>query len=256
MTRKLALTFLSCICFAALNAQARVFNFGNESFAAYVGGAWSPGFENTLNSQSNSTSSVPVTINSKHPYNLDGEFGFIYTKAGVSLRFGLEVLRPKDINEEKATSNGLEVYSLTSEISVWVPKVAIEVTAKQWPTARLFFEAGTGYASLAARNSYDLTDAGDSAYGGLTDFYEDLRSYTPMFEGSVGYETLFTDSTTVVFHAGYRRMNFDDIKHNRDVTTFGGPVSKGDAAVNADGTKRTLNLSNYFVGASLRFWIP
>jgi hypothetical protein len=255
--RKLARVLFLLIVFAAGKASARVFSFGNESFAAFVGGGWGKAVTNTLNSSSNSDAANPVTVNSEHPYNLSGEFGFIYTKQGVSLRGSLEVLRPQDLNDVKATTaSGSEVYSMTSEISVWVPKIALEITMKQWPTNRMFLEVGTGYASLAARNSYTFTPAGTTAYGGLSDFYEDLRSATPMYEAALGYESLLTDSTTFVLQAGYRRLVFDDIKQNRDVTTFQGPVVKGDPALNTDSSKRSLDLSTYYIGLALRFWLP
>lgn len=237
-------------------AQARVFNVNSESFAAYVAGTWGPSFENTLNSESNTITGTTVSVDSKNPYNLSGEFGFLYATPRANLRFGLEVIRPKEIADSKGqNAGGTDLYSLTSETSILIPKVALEISVKKWSNVRLFLEAGTGYASLAGRNSYTFTAAGSSAYSGLADFYEDLRGYAPMYEGSLGLEGLLSDMTTYVIQAGYRNLKFNEIKHNRDVTTFQGAVSKGDKATNADGTDRTFDMSNYFVGVAFRFWI-
>jgi hypothetical protein len=82
-----------------------------------------------------------------------------------------------------------------------------------------------------------------------------MRGGAMAYEGSVGYEHLMTDTTTLVFEGGYRGLYFDEIKQNRDVTTFQGPVSKGDTARTMNGAPRTLDLSSWFAGMSLRFWI-
>jgi hypothetical protein len=238
------------------SAQARVFNVNSESLAAYVSGTWSPTFDNTLTSESNTNSSTSVSINARHPYNLSGEFGFIYAQPRVNLRFGLEVIHPFDIKDEIGKdSNGGELYSLTSETSVLIPKVAIEVTAKRFSTTRLLVTGGVGYGYLIARNSYTFTPTGTAKYGGIPDFYEDLRGYAMMYEGSVGLEGLLSDMTTYVLQAGYRSLNFTEVKHNREVVTFQGPVNPGDVAQNKNGQNRTLDLSNFYLGIQLRFWI-
>ncbi len=248
--------FALLFCGVAVVAEARVFTMNNESFAPYISGSWGPSLENTLNSSSDTTSGVPVTLNSRHTFNSSGEFGLVYATPQVNMRFGLEFLRPSEIKDRSGTdSSGASLYSLNSEISVLIPKFALELSLKKWNTTRVYLGLGAGYGNLAARNSYSFTAAGNSAYPGMTDFYEDLRGNAPMYEGSLGFESLLTDSTTYTITAGYRNLNFTSIKHNRDVTTFQGSVSKGDIAKNIDGTDRTLNLSNFFVGIGLRFWL-
>jgi hypothetical protein len=256
MTRALSLIlFVFVVGGWTTPARAKVFNVSQESFAAYVAGTWGPSFENTLSSKSNSTSSVPVTIDANHRYNLSGEFGFLYARPSANLRFGLEVLHPLDIKEQSATnSSGTSLYTLTNEISVLIPKVDLEIILKHWSDVRLFLVAGAGYGNLAARNAYSFTSAGSSAYS-LANFDEDLRGNAPMYEGALGIEGLLSDMTTYVLQAGYRSLKFDQIKHNRDATTFQGSVVKGDPATNMDGSSRTIDLSNYFVGVSFRFWL-
>lgn len=242
--------FIGALCFSPISAQARVFNINKEKFSAYIRGTWGPSFESTLNSESSGSG---VTLNSSHSNALSGEFGFAYVARSANLRFGLEVLRPKEISDSPGTdSAGTEMYQMTSEISILVPKVMLEISLKKWAVSRLFIAGGAGYASLAARNSYTFTP---SSTFGLQDFYEDLRGGALMSEGLLGFESLLTDTTTYVIEGGYRSVNFAEIKHNRDTTTFQGPVFKGDPATNMDGSKRALNFSNYYVGVSLRFWL-
>jgi hypothetical protein len=248
-----ALAGLCIVLGTAGVAQARVFNINNEDFAAYVRGVYSPGIDNTLNSQSSGNN---VTLDSKSAYTFSGEFGFIYASPWMNVRFGLEVVHPIDIKDSIGKSAaGAELYSMTSEVSVMIPKFALEVNVYRWPTSRVFVAGGAGYGNLAARNSYVMTAAGTAAFGGLTDFYEDMRGGAMAYEGSVGYEHLMTDTTTLVFEAGYRGLYFDEIKQNRDTTTFQGTVSKGDKAKTMNGADRTLDLSSWFTGVALRFWI-
>ncbi len=234
-------------------AQARVFNIANESFAAYLRGSYGSKFENTLNSKSSGTG---VTLDADHEYNFSGEFGFIYAMPWMNVRFGLEVIKPSDIKDAIGKSAaGAELYSMTSEISVMIPKFALEFNLHKWPSSRLYLSGGAGYANLAARNSYVFTSAGNTAFPGLADFYEDMRSSAMAYEGTLGYEHLLTDTTTYALEAGYRCLVFDEIYQNRDVTTFQGAVVKGDKAKNMDGENRSLDMTNIFVGLTLRFWI-
>ncbi len=244
--------FLAFASFVPL-AQARVFEIEKESFAAYLRGSFSPTpLINTLNSDSKGNG---VNLDSQHPYNISGEFGFVYSTPSVDLRFGLEVIRPPDLKAQSGVDAGAtNLYSLTSEVSVLAPKISAEFTVKKWTESKLYVQLGAGYASLAARNSYAFTAAGKTQFG-LNDFYEDLRAGAPLYEGSFGFESYLTNATTYVIEGGYRALNFTSVKHNSVVTTFQGPVTKGSAATNMDGSNRSFNLSNYFVGFALRFWL-
>lgn len=235
-------------------SQARVFNVKDEQFAAYVRGTLAPlAFENTLNSGSHGTGS---TLDSSSPYNLAGEFGFIYGTEKMNFRFGLEVIHPPDKkNEIGSSSSGVSLFSLTSELSVVAPKLGIDFTLTYWNTGRVYTGLAVGYASLAARNSYSLTTAGTAQYSGLTEFDEDLRAGAPIYEGLIGFETLFNDTTTLAIEAAYRNLMFKDIKHNKDGANFQGSFAKGDPALNDNGSNRTLNLSQFYFAANCRFWI-
>ncbi len=233
--------------------EARVFNIEKESFAAYLKGTYGPSsITNSLNSDSKGNN---ATLDSRLPYNLSGELGFVYATPVVALRFGLEVIRPPDLKDAKGTdAGGNNLYSLTSEMSVLVPKFSMDINMKHWEKAKIFLEIGAGYASLAARNSYTFTAAGKTQFS-IPDFYEDLRAGAPLYEAGLGYESLLTDATTFLVEGGYRVLNFTSVKHNSDTTTFQGPLTKGTVATNMDGSNRTLNLNNYFIGLSLRFWL-
>lgn len=242
---------LFALAFAS-QAQARVFSMTGESFAAYLRSTFGPTVTNTLNSKSSGSG---VTLNSDHAYNFSGEFGFVYATKYMNIRFGLEVIKPSDIKDAAGkSSTDSEYYSMTSEISAMVPKIVFEFNLWQKNTSRVSLLAGIGYASLVARNSYTMTSAGTTALG-VSEFYEDLRGNAATYEGGVTYERLFSDTTTFVLELGYRSLLFSEVRHNRDATTFQGSVTKNDIAKNMDGSNRELDLTNYYGGIGLRFWI-
>ena len=196
-------------------------------------------------------------LDASQSYNSSGEFGFIYASPSANIRFGLEIMKPSDFKDVTVSSaSGEALYNLTSQTSLLIPKVALELQIKHWSFNRLFLEAGFGYADLTERNSYTFTSGGTTAYSGLTDFTEELRGSALMYEGALGLEGLFSDMTTYTVQVGYRSLQFSEFKHNKDVTPLtGAAVAKGDVANTINGVPRSLDLSNYFVGLSLRFWI-
>ena len=225
-----------------------------ESFAAYLkGGYWTQAIKNTALSDSSGTG---VTLDAEFKSNLTGEFGFVYSNGRINFLFGLEVIRPAPIVSRKGTDvAGTELYDVSSEVSAYAPKLGIEISFYQGATSRACLGGAFGTATLTGRNSYVLTADGTAAFAGVVDFYEDLRSTAPLTEGSLGYEMLMADTTTFNLEAGYRSLSFTAITHNRDVTSFQGPIIKGDAATNMDGSKRTMNLSGPFIALSFRFWL-
>lgn len=234
------------------SAQARVFSMNDESFAAYLRGTFGQPVTNTLNSKSSGNN---VTLDSEHAYNFSGEFGFIYATQFLNIRFGLEVIKPSDLKDSVGkSSGGSEYYTMTSEISAIVPKMVLEFNVWQRNISRVSVTAGIGYASLVARNSYSMTQAGTTALG-VNEFAEDLRGTAPVYEGGLAYERLLSDTTTFVIEAGYRGLVIPEVRHNSSVTTFQGAVNKNDIAKNMDGSNRELDLTNYYGGVGLRFWI-
>ncbi|MCE3010846.1 MAG: hypothetical protein LW875_09560 [Proteobacteria bacterium] len=237
-------------------ASARVFQINSESFATYLRGTYGMAFTNTIVSESNSTGAVPVTMEDEYKYNFSGEFGFTYASPYVSLRIGGELIRPPEMSGVEGLNAGSSsLYTMKSQTTVFIPKAGLEFHLKRWPTSRFFFYGGVGSASLKSANTYALTTTGGTTYSPLTDFTEELKATALMYEGSFGYEGLLADSTTYVFEAGYRALDFKEIKHTKAVTNFQGTVTEGTVATNADGTNRRFNLSNYFFGLTLRWWL-
>ncbi|MFN7826048.1 MAG: hypothetical protein ACK5P6_11880 [Pseudobdellovibrionaceae bacterium] len=237
-------------------AQARVFQINSESFATYLRGTYGMAFTNTVISDSNTTVAEPITLEDEYKYNFSGEFGFTYASPYMSLRIGGELIRPPEMSGlEGLNAGGTALYTMKSQTTVFIPKAGFEFHLKRWPTARFFLYTGVGSASLKSANTYTLTTTGGTTYSPLTDFTEELKATALMYEGSFGYEGLLADATTFVFEAGYRALDFKELKHTKGVTNFQGTVAEGDVATNADGTDRRFNLSNYYFSLAFRWWL-
>jgi hypothetical protein len=251
MKLKLALLLLSCGLIGSV-AQARVFNMAKESFAPYLRGTYTPlSMTDGVYSDALGANSTAET---KMKYDAAGEFGFIYGTPYLNMRFGLEYLMIPRVSENAVNSSGTALYAIDSQATVLTPKLDFEIPLRSWQTARLFLMFGGGYANLSSKTSYAFTSTGTTQYS-LADFSESMKASTFMGETAVGFEGLMSDTTTYAFELGYRYMNFTSMKYSGSTTGFQGAVGTGDTALNSDGSKRTLNLSNIFVGFSFRFWL-
>ncbi|MBX2994495.1 MAG: hypothetical protein KF681_06730 [Bdellovibrionaceae bacterium] len=255
MGRNLALGAFFILAFG-LSAEARVFQIGEESFAAYLRGQY--GLAGQKDEPFAPASGAGSKFSDEYKTNMSYEFGFVYATPKVSLRIGFEFLKPADLKDMKGTDSGggTEYYSVSNNISGFIPKVGVELNFKQWAQSRLFASANYGMATVTVQNSYTFTPAGVTAYPTPgADFREEIKGDGSLVEGSLGFETLLSDSTTIVLDAGYRTLEVGSFKHNVDSKGFQGNVSKGDTAKNTNGSDRTLNLNGGFVGLMIRVWI-
>ncbi len=241
------------ILLVGFTAEAKIFAPGKESFGAYIKGTGGVQFENTLMSLSRGAGAD--FFSADHDYNFSGEFGFSWSSPHVITRFGVEIIKPITIKNRDAKDATGILYDVTSEVSAVIPKLNFEINLKKWQASKFYLLAGVGYATLIARNSYDITDYGVTVNPGVTDFAEELRSTGMLYEGALGFEGVLQGSNTYFIEAGYRGLTFTDITHNQTATTFQGAVAKGDVAKNRDGSARGLDLSNGFGAIGLRFWL-
>lgn len=236
-------------------SEARVFDMNTESFATYLRGQYALAMQkDTAFAPSSGTGSV---FTDEYKTNLAYEFGFVYASKIVNWRFGFEILKPSDLKEVKGSSaGGTEYFSLSNSISGYAPKIGLEFNIKKWGQSRLFANLDIGQATVTVQNSYVMTTAGNTQFPTPgADFREEVVGTGNLIESAVGFETLLSDTSTVVFDAGYRTLEVGSFKHNTTANTFQGNVVKGDAALNADGSARTLSLSGAFASVILRIWI-
>ena len=250
--------FLGLFCLLGLlgnPAKARVFDMGQEHFAAYLRGQY--GLAQQKDNPFAPSSGAGTSFSDEYKTNMAYEFGFVYAGQFANLRIGFEFLKPADLRGVKGTSSGgAEYYSVTNNISGFAPKVGLEFNLKQWPQSRIFANVDYGIASMTVQNSYTFTTAGATQYPTPgADFREEIKGDGNLIEGAIGFETLLSDSTTIVFDAGYRMLEINSFKHNVDANTFQGTVSKGDTAKNTNGSDRTLSMSGGFASVMIRIWI-
>jgi hypothetical protein len=236
---------------------ARVFDIGKESFASYLkttyvsaGGLNQKPFEDSSGTQTTSFSE-------KYGYATSYEFGFTWASPIVSTRIGIEVIKPSKITFEGKDSANNRFFYGGSDISGYAPKIGFEFgyKFKKSPNTKVFLLVEGGSANITIANTYDMTGAGTTQYPTVSNFREEVKGTATTYAGALGIETRMFDTTTLVFEAGYRGMNFTNLNHNLAVTNFQGTVAKGDSATNNTGEGRSLNLSGPYVSLMLRFWV-
>jgi len=235
-------------------AVARVFDINTENFASYFRVGYGPsGLSQTpYLPSSGMNTTFDGTISTQQAY----EFGFVYASRYMNMRFGIEVLKPPNQQTLKGSAaDGSEWYTLNNNITVTVPKIGLEANLKQWKESRVFMAVDVGSASATIENSYKMTAAGTAQFPGVTDFREEVKSSATMLEYSIGFEMFAFDTTTILFDAGYRQLQFAAFTHNLAVTNFQGAVAKGAPALNTDGTARSAKFDGAFASIAFRFWI-
>lgn len=247
MALKFAFLALS-LCGAMTRAEARVFNINNERLASYFLATGGPSAvkQNAFLNEANTTN----TFTGQVAYNYTGEFGFLYSTPSLSLRFGFEIFSPSSVKDAPANDGSADIYNLTSDITVYAPKVGLEINLQRTATYRSFITAYTGLGNASYKNEYTII-----SYPGVTDHTVETKGTAMLYGGSVGVESFMTDTTTYIFEFGYRVMKINNFKYSKDVTTFSGAKVAGDPVLDADGLPRTLDFNGGYVSIGFRFYM-
>ena len=235
--------------------MARVFSMKNATFASYLRGNYGT---TNLNQKPFEDSSGIATSSFESKYGplMGYEFGFAKVSGRVTTRFGLEIVSPTKLKDIKGKNSAeAQLFSASSELSAYIPKISMEFAIKQWPRSRIFFGGEYGVATLTLTNIYDFTTAGTTQFG-IPNYREELKATTSSYGGSLGWEFLMTDTTTMVLEGGYRFLNVQEFKHNVDAVTIPeGAVTKGTVALDNNGAPRVLNMNGVYIAAMFKIWI-
>ncbi len=248
--------FIILLCFLGWSSVGwgRVFDIKSETFGSYFKGTYASGLVGK--SMFESSSGTGVTFDKTADYNFSGEFGFLWARSFMVLRLGAEVIRTRSLQGTKGTdASDVELYKMNSDVNVFNPKVGVEFSFFRSSIARAFFGGSVGQATVTVQNSYAFTSAGNTTFNNLADFTEAGTQTVTSAEGLVGFECLFSDTTTFVFDAGYRSLKASALARKADVTTFDGAQTAGEPLKNSDGTQKTLDMSGLFVGLAFRFYL-
>lgn len=234
-------------------ADARVFNLKNETLSSYFRTSFSDPelrkkpFENSSGAATTSFDNGFTTL-------VGYELGVAWKFSRIVTRLGLEIVRPNSLSVRGFGTTG-ELFEMTAETSIFIPKLALEFGLYEWSQGRWFIMGEGGLATLSMQNSYNFTAAGTAQYG-LSNYREEVRGIGASIVGALGLEATMTDTSTFVLEVGYRSLEFTSLFHQVSGTTIAqGAVSGGTPAKeNGSGAERSLSLSAPYVAASFRFW--
>lgn len=235
-------------------AEARIFRINNENFAVYFGGSYGP--SQLGQSHFSGTSGTDLLIDDSVKTNQAGEFGVLFTSRYLGLRMGAELIQPPKILRAQGTdAQNQKIYDFESTVTALVPKLTLELNMTSADLWRFFLSIGGGMATATYQNKYKLTADGQAAFPGLEDYSEDGSGRAFLFDVGLGFETHMNDTTTIVLHAGYRKMDHPPYQYTKSGSGFAGLMTAGTAALNIDGTQKTSDFSGPTASLLFRFYI-
>ncbi len=220
---------------------------GQESFASYL--LFTGGVSSVLD-QAYKLESSATSTNASITQNLSGEFGFVYALKELSLRFGFELIKPPKTSAVASSSGGTALYSVTSDITGFYPKLGLEVNFRTMPTWRIFLFGAAGQTSLTVNNSYTSVTISPSA-----DFTAKYKGAATSWEAGLGSEFYAFDTTTFLLMAGYRKMSADQLTYAEAVTGFQGARAAGQVVNMTDGNQRVIDLTGAFAAFGFRWYL-
>jgi hypothetical protein len=223
-------------------AQARVFDINSEKFASYFLLSYGPSAikQSAFVDEANTAYTYDKTIAA----NYTGEFGFLYSTPYISFRFGFEVFKPLALKDITADNGGTTAYTFNSEVTGYAPKLGVEVNLHRSATYRSFLQVFAGTASVSYKNDYGS-------------FLEEAKGSSTLYGGSLGVESLLTDTTTYIFEMGYRVMQVSNFKYAKDVASGpdGAAHAAGDPVLDVNGDQRTMNFGGGYISIGFRFYM-
>lgn len=231
-----------------LQTEARVFNFRDGKFSGYLSATYgTSAIKKDFFEGESSATEYSKGFNT----NMGGDFGFIYNSGYVSWLFGFEFIKPTKISGGVASTSGTQNYKYTSDVSVFAPKIGIELILYQSSTFRVFINGAVGTASLTTKTDYTEVSIAPNA-----DFTLEGKGAANLLMGGAGFEWHWTDNTTLVFQASYRDLKFSKVEYAADAaSSFQGAQTSGTTMTLADGSNRKLNFTGYYTLLGLRFWL-
>jgi hypothetical protein len=238
-------------------AQARVFDFGGESLAAYF--HTTAGYSTIGNFAYANSSGENTVFTDTVPYIPGFELGFLFGIEGsLVVKIGAEIIQTKELSQISGkNAAGQELFLLDSKVFGFNPNLSIEFNISQDAKSRFFFATTVGWVVMSIDNGYTFSTPGNSELVVAADYIEKSEASVLTYGGSVGYETLAVDNVTIMLNAGYRHIPVDKMTYKHDYTDLIGSqtATKGDPVLNNDGTKRTFHFGGPFVGVGFRFYI-
>jgi len=232
----------------ALQSEARVFNMGESKFSGYISGTYG---SSAIKKSFFEGESSATDYSKGFDTNMGGDFGFLYRSGYVSWIFGFEFIKPTKITGGVASTGGTQNYKYETDISIFAPKIGLELILYQTKDFRVFINGAVGTASVTTKTNY--TELSIAPNG---DFSLDGKGSGSLISSGLGFEWHWNDNTTVVFQASYRDLKFSKVEYSEDeASSFQGAQTSGTTMTLLDGSNRKLNLTGYYSLIGLRFWL-
>jgi len=238
---------VTTIFFSAIFCQARVLSLSDEKFASYFSVEGGSSLLKTTPFDENLASID--SYSDEYKLGLGGEFGFVYSSPYLAWRFSFEILKPSKLKEVQGLASSTAQYIVDSDVTAVAPKLGLEIHLNKKPNNRFYLFGYYGSSNLTMTQAYTGVVSPNS------DHTVEAKGSAAEMGGGLGFEMSFVDTTSFVIEVGYRSLIFKEIKYSKDVTTFQGAKTVGEALTNLNGENRSLNFSGYTASIGFRFWL-
>ncbi len=242
MSRRLLLFIL----FFSPLLQARVFDLSKQKFGSYLIFSSS---QSNLKETPFAGLTVADDFSDTYKLPVGGEFGLMYEDNNVGFRFGFEIIKPPPV-EGYAKNSSSTKYYYKDNISVLVPKLAMEINFISKPTYRFL-----GYGFFGQANLVESTEYSAVAIAPSSSHTVDAKAAANMSGGGVAFEFCAFDTTTLIFEVGYRQLKFTNLIYSKDVTTFAGAVTSGTSIKNSDGSDHQIDMTGAYAALGFRIFL-
>jgi hypothetical protein len=252
---RLAASAAAILMLVPLDAQARKFDFKNESFAIQFGGTFGP--SRVSDTAYSSAVGDGTIIDTKGVQtNSSGGIGVLFSGTRFNFKLAVEYLMPRDqVGVIGTNAGGTDLFTMDSKLSALVPTASIELQAYRGTRSRAILGGSYGLAFVSLDNDVTMTAAGTAAFGGVGSFKESATAKAPMLEAYAGLEFLMTDVVTLTLSGGYRYLPVRGFKSIKETRALSGNQTDGGDILNMDGGDRYVDMGGGFIGAHFRFYV-
>jgi hypothetical protein len=234
-------------------AQARVFNFENESVAPYL----------NLRGGMSGLGSAPYQWQSAASYggddvgfNYGGEFGVYFSLGALGLGLGMLVDSFDPVTGGTgADAGGSQLFTVNTEGISYGPHLFFDYILSAQPSSRWKLVVGGGYQYLKLENNYNFTTAGQALVSGQSSLLETYKTSALFATLGVATEFVMAGTTTMSILLGYHHSFAEQWNYDGGVTNFAGTNGPGAAVVFEDASTKTMDWSYPFLQLGFQFYV-
>lgn len=234
-------------------AEARVFSFGDETMAPYIG----------LRGGQSSLGRKPYEWQSASSYTGDeadliygGEFGIYFRGSTLGVGAGVVISTFDDISAGQGFNAGsTQLYTAQIEGLSYGPVLNFDIHFAEMGTSVWKVLIGGGYQFSEMEAQYSFTATGQPLVGGQVSLSEKYRNESLFATVGVGTEFLMSGTTTMQLMLGYHYNFNQEWSYDGGGQNLAGAHNSGDTVIFENGSAKKMDFSYPFLQLNFYFYV-